>query len=152
DLGGVTKENAGNGKYPEFAQISALWRNGWQGADAVKSAADPKKPMADGDKVEYQVDGQVDAKGSAQVDAGVATVGVNGGVSKKGSLKFSIAMVKGQRVVQVSESDETTTSEGGTVGVGGVKASVGETQGHSSGKSATFFLAADGSQADIESE
>jgi hypothetical protein len=140
DLGGVTKENAGNGKHPEFAQIAAAWRSGWSSDGMSMHLRPDPEQMKEGDHYEVTVAGSVDAKGSAGANAGIFEAGVEGGVTKGGSLKFAYDMVNGKYMISVKVVGEEGWNAGGSLGAAGVKGKVGHEESTTNERGATFYL------------
>ncbi len=141
-LGAVHPGDAGNGSYPELAQIAAAWKRGWA-ADEGEGGGELPDTMAEGEQVDYTVEGTVDGKVNAGVDTGLIGLGVEGGMTKTGRVKVSAGMVNGNYVYGVTVESEDTTSYGGSVTVGGVGGKVGRGHGTSSGRGASFTIKPD---------
>ncbi len=148
----VNAQNAGNGKYPELAQISTAWRDGWRGggaaaANAARAASldNPEaiRKMADGDKIELDVAGGGEAKAHLDADAAGLGIGGHGGVSHNGTLKFILEKAHDELLVRVAVDSDTELGAGGSASVGFAKGSFDHAHKTATGTGATFHLTAD---------
>lgn len=149
-LGALHPGDAGNGRYPELAQIAAAWKNGWSqdGAAAMANAAraaaldspEAARAMPEGDAVEWEVEGNVAATGKLGATYAGFSGEIEGGATKGGKLKFNIAKVSGKIAITVHVEETGGWNAGGGGGALGMTARGAHARSSTSGKGATFTL------------